>query len=105
MPRLSLRTRKPGHLIESPGRDRRAGFVHDPNVGSGNIDPGLNRCLIAVMAVEKPSFTLDFPDFEGTIFGQRFLPEFRRVRYQFLSDSIYRPLKDLRLSASFQVQG
>ncbi len=74
-------------------------------MGRGNIDPRLYRCLIAVMAVEEPSFALDFPDLDWTVFSQCFLPELHRICLQRLSDSLHAPLKDLRLSASFQVQG
>lgn len=73
-------------------------------MGSRNINTRLNRCLIAVMAVEEPSFTLYFPDLDGTVFRQRFSPKLCGVCLQFLNDSVYRPLKDLRLNASFQVQ-
>lgn len=71
---------------------------------SWNIDSRLDRCLIAVMAVEKPPFAIDFPDLHEAVFRLRFLPELRGVYFQFTNDCIHGSLKDLRLSASFQVQ-
>jgi len=98
---LLFQAGEPGHLIEPPCGDCYACLVYNLDMGCGNIDSRLNRCLIAVIAVEEPPFALDFPDLDGTIFSQRFAPELRGVRLQLLDHGIHGSQEDFGLGASF----